>query len=247
MATMAERVWEAAGPTVIQKWNENPNYELILTGHSLGAGTACLLNIMLHRRRRPEATLYDRPPKGNIRCFAYASPPVFTPLEVIPNAVSSTTNYIHQQDAVPFLSVDSIRRCVSCLRVIDGFPLSTFRRFQILWGRSPPPDDLIQAVQRAQREPLIPKKGAPVLAIPAATSLWMKKVDPKSDHYVMEKWDPKQLSTWGIRFDNTMLSDHFPSRYEHALDRIRNEDFSHGGYSKTNTTPYRSVSENENK
>eukprot|EP00980_Cylindrotheca_fusiformis_P018720 scaffold6238_cov106-Cylindrotheca_fusiformis.AAC.6 len=47
MASMSERVWDKAGPTVQKLLDEHPTYEFIVTGHSLGAGTACLLTIMV--------------------------------------------------------------------------------------------------------------------------------------------------------------------------------------------------------
>jgi hypothetical protein len=38
IATMAERVWTVAGPTIQTLQKTHPNYEFIVTGHSLGAG-----------------------------------------------------------------------------------------------------------------------------------------------------------------------------------------------------------------
>jgi hypothetical protein len=87
VATMAERVWTVAGPKVQTVLEENPGYELILTGHSLGAGAACLVTILVQNKRL-------LPKDQKIRCFAYASPPVFTPLEFAPKSVESTTNFV---------------------------------------------------------------------------------------------------------------------------------------------------------
>ena len=87
MATMAERVWAVAGPTVQTELEANPGYEFILTGHSLGAGAACLVTILVQNKR-------FLPMEQKIRCFAYASPPVYTPLEFIPRSVESTTNFV---------------------------------------------------------------------------------------------------------------------------------------------------------
>lgn len=84
---MAERVWAAAGPTVQTELEGNPGYEFILTGHSLGAGAACLVTILVQSKR-----LLSNEQK--IRCFAYASPPVYTPLEFVPKSVESTTNFV---------------------------------------------------------------------------------------------------------------------------------------------------------
>ena len=87
MATMAERVWAAAGPTVKTELQANPGYEFILTGHSLGAGAACLVTILVQTKR-----FLSNDQK--IRCFAYASPPVYTPLEFVPKSVEATTNFV---------------------------------------------------------------------------------------------------------------------------------------------------------
>lgn len=89
MANQAERVWSVAGGTVKDALDRHNNYEFVITGHSLGAGTACLVHILCHSKR-----LVGR----KMRCFAFASPPVFTPLQLIPNAVRGTTNYIHEKD-----------------------------------------------------------------------------------------------------------------------------------------------------
>jgi hypothetical protein len=264
MATMAERVWAVAGPRVAKLLQENEGYELILTGHSLGAGTACLLNILLHNARikeedkedKEDSTIRDIVQKHHIRCFAYAGPPVFTPLEVAPRAVQATTNYIHQEDVVPFLSVHAVRHIFSCLRVVDDYYFSKtsittgsasstpnasgsapppprptrMDRLQVLWGTQPPPPDLLEAVQNASMEPLIPKRGAPLLSIPAATTIWMHRDDDKDgdddqDSYSFQVCDdPMRLAQLGIHLDANMLPDHSPARYEHALETMRDDE-----------------------
>ena len=115
MATMAERVWTVAGPKVRNVLEENPGYELILTGHSLGAGAACLVTIFVQNKRL-------LPREQKIRCFAYASPPVFTPLEFVPKSVRATTNFVHENDVVPFLSIQKVRKLFSSLRAFGSPP-----------------------------------------------------------------------------------------------------------------------------
>merc|ERR1712176_1680612 len=100
---MTERVWESAGETVMDLLHENEDYELILTGHSLGAGAACLLNILFHFDDRQ---MIDG---RKVRCYAFAPPPCFKPLEFCPQAMQACTTLIHENDFVPFISVDSAR------------------------------------------------------------------------------------------------------------------------------------------
>lgn len=211
MASMAHRVWDEAGETVLSLLHDNPDYELILTGHSLGAGTACLLNILCHRNGR--ALVKGRP----VRCFAYASPPVFTPLEFAPDAVRSCTNYIQNRDAVPFLSVNSVRHLFASVRAIEEQGLRWRERMQLLTGYLEPNAALVQRVRELQQKRLPPKKGAPVLEIPAAANLWLRRKDDNANEYDVKVCDSRKLAQLEIRVDANMLKDHIPTYYEDAL------------------------------
>ena len=218
MYTMAERVWRAAGGTVMNMLKQNEGYEFIVCGHSLGAGCACLLNIMCHNdgRRLIEGR--------KMRCFAYAAPPVFTALELIPDAVKSTTNYIHEKDVVPFLSVDSVRHVFSSVRAIEDYmqnKMTRAERVKLAVGYTGPDEGLIEAVREATARRLEPKQGAPILSIPAAANVWMQEQD--GGEYDFEICDPIALSKLGLNVDLRMAEDHLPPRYEHALEHLMDE------------------------
>jgi Lipase (class 3) len=285
MANMAERVWQVAGPIVMELLKKNEGYDLILTGHSLGAGVACLLNILLAFENKDShhnddfGYLNVDGGKVKVQCFAYASPPVFAPkvqqyenddsktspintstkttLE-LPKAALSCTNYIHEMDVVPFLSVDSIRHFFKCIAVLEehhphkrwSLPSwlipTTSRRGVRDFYRDPA---MLYAVQRARTERLRAKPGAPLLAVPAATNVWIMRHRPQPQqqhpldgasssssssisgsnqrmsgdagaYYDQKLCDPIRLATLGIHLDLRMLQDHFPSRYEHALHHL---------------------------
>jgi hypothetical protein len=230
MVTMAERVWAVAGSTVTKLLQQHANYELIVTGHSLGAGTACLLTILLQSSQ--QGILLPDHNKMNMRCFAYAAPPVFYPLQLVPKAVQSTTNFVHQNDVVPFLSVDSVRHLSSSLRAVEDYAseqMSRIERMQVLLGMKAPPSGLIDAV--LQGPSVEPKRGAPPLEVPAGRTLWIKEATAAThacdgDDYTFEWLDPnsfrlqQQAGGGGIRVHPDMFVDHFPPRYEHAFDRL---------------------------
>lgn len=163
MAEMAERTWEAAGPLVVAALKEHDDYSLVITGHSLGAGVACLVNILCNQRFREK--ILGR----NVKCFAYACPPIFNAIELVPDAVAGTTCYIHGNDGIPFLSLGNVRRMVSTLQWIDSQSLNPFQKSSFLDGMKAPNKDMINAALLGS--PIRPKKGAPSLVIPASAVL----------------------------------------------------------------------------
>eukprot|EP00531_Pseudo-nitzschia_arenysensis_P015125 CAMPEP_0116121206 /NCGR_PEP_ID=MMETSP0329-20121206/3575_1 /TAXON_ID=697910 /ORGANISM="Pseudo-nitzschia arenysensis, Strain B593" /LENGTH=653 /DNA_ID=CAMNT_0003615007 /DNA_START=83 /DNA_END=2042 /DNA_ORIENTATION=+ len=210
MATMAERVWAKAGPTVKTQLEENPGYEFILTGHSLGAGTACLVTILVQNRR-----LLSKDQK--IRCFAYASPPVYTPLEFVPKSVEVMTNFINENDVVPFLSIQKVRKLFSSLLAVDEYAHSQMtqkERYKVILGASEPPKELIASVLEAEGKRLDPKKGAPILYAPVKQNVWLKELrneeGEREHHYRYELSTAREISQREIRVSPDMLVDHFP-------------------------------------
>jgi hypothetical protein len=220
MANMAERVWTVAGPTVRNVLEMNPGYEFILTGHSLGAGAATLVTILVQNKNL-------LPKEQKIRCFAYASPPVYTPLEFVPKSVQATTNFVHQNDVVSFLSIQKVRQLFSSLRAVELYAhnhMSSRERYKVILGSSEPPKELIASVLEAEGKRLPPKKGAPVLYIPAKNTIWLKKdKENNNGDYRFEVSNAREMTQKVIRVYPDMFTDHFPSRYEHAFDHLIQE------------------------
>jgi len=218
MANMAERVWTVAGPKVCDVLKKNQGYEFILTGHSLGAGAAALVTILVQNRNLLPTK------EQKIRCFAYASPPVYTPLEFVPRSVQATTNFVHQNDVVPFLSIQKVRQLFLSLRAVEVYAhnhMSNRERYKVILGAVKPPQELIASVLEAEGKRVVPKKGAPVLYIPAKINVWLKEdKEQKNGNYRFQLTTAREMSQKEIRVCPDMFTDHFPSRYEHAFDHL---------------------------
>jgi hypothetical protein len=217
MANYAERIWEKTGPTILDSLDKHEGYEFIVTGHSLGAGAACLLTILLDSKEL-------LPKSQQMRCFAYASPPCFTPLEFVPQSGSKIANFIHQNDAVPFLSVDSVRHLFQDICAVDKFShthMTRSQRYQVILGTKDVPSDLVGAIIESEGKSLEPKKGAPVLYVPAKQNIWLQCEDASEEGiYYYEIFGSRDLVRRGIKVHPEMLLDHFPARYEHAFDHL---------------------------
>lgn len=246
MLAQARDVWNSAESTVMDLLQQHDNYEFVLTGHSLGAGAATLLNILLH---------HDADINRKILCLAFASPPVFK--GAAKEASRNCVNYIHGLDCVPFLSIDSIRHIFAAINDIDKFKWSARDRSCVVWGRGM--DDVVDLsdllrVERSIEEPLPVKKGASMLVIPAYWNVWMReneteerreeeqeiKVDETLDLAdLMEKGritddeappvapfnyviaDSTKLATIGIYLSSYMINHHFPNGYEASLQYLQ--------------------------
>lgn len=208
----------------------NKGYELILTGHSLGAGVACLVNIKCHVDSIFPAT--------KIRCFGFASPPAyaandgtmnFTSLRV-QRAINNTTCYLHEDDCVPFLSADSVRRLAYVINKLhtEDHNLNFFDRRRMAAGWLPPTESIVKVItDGAKYTPSLDVSGAIRLHVPAKTVLWMYKttradgkgvaalIDPEG--FSAQYSDPSKLAKLNILLSPDMISDHMPALYEKAL------------------------------
>lgn len=219
MANMAESVWESAGLTVVKLLKKHKKYGFVLTGHSLGGGAACLLNILCHSNGGEIVS------GRRTRCFAYAPPPSFTPLEVAANAVKDCTAYVHEADAIPFLSIDSVRHFFSSIGVIQTYAERTkfLPQLALSLGFADPDKTLLDDVRRAATKRLKPKAGAPLLAIPAASAVWMRE-RKDTGKFETKVCDPRKMAMVPIFVGSSnMLQDHFPPTYEHALHNLEDE------------------------
>ena len=223
IAELAETVWDTSGDNILKLCRDNPewqHYRFLITGHSLGAGAACLLNLKLHL----EGQLGDRP----ICCYAFAPPPTFRPC-VEPSsrktkvdlAIQNTVGYIHDNDIVPFLSISSVRRLATLLDAVDNETEKCvfWERWRMFHDFDKIPQPLIDSVLVAEtksHEPAV--EGACHLIIPARVVVWCKPnfVGMLEAH----KCDPHKVAALNVYLNPNMLSDHLPETYEDALDAL---------------------------
>ena len=191
-----------------------PDYDFIITGHSLGAGVACLLALKCEHEKLVDS-------KTTVRCYAYASPPVFGPMENAPKkAVANTVNYINNDDMVSFISGWNIRQLLGCMQSVGktvrwwnwwNYPL-------LVVGLKEPSPRLIDAVNKAAAKQYCHKRNVPQLFIPCSKVVWMRGGGINFKEYSSSVYDPKALP--GLFLDSDMLINHFPPYYETAFQSL---------------------------
>jgi len=105
-----------------------PSYKLRVTGHSLGAGTAELITMILNDSEWLQNI--------DIKCVALAPPPVYRPA----NSDISIEEQVHQNiiifvngnDCVPRLSLANCAWMISALKAVDNLNLSSYDQLSII-------------------------------------------------------------------------------------------------------------------
>jgi hypothetical protein len=214
MGKMARATWNKASEEIALLDSVPKDYDLVVTGHSLGAGVACLITILLYyeKKHNPNMRLPDK-----IRCMAYASPPVFYPLSVAADAVQNTVAYVHNMDCVSSLSVDGVRRFVRTINDLD-IPLVKMPRKETYPGFTPP-QELVEIVNKSAKDPLPPKDRAPLLCIPAHSLVWLQ--EKEEDQYSTKVLDPLLYCEKVIDVHSRMVGDHMQPKYELAFHLLR--------------------------
>lgn len=232
---MATATWTKLEDAVIAKLKElPPDYELVVTGHSLGAGVACLITVLIYHQRHIL--------RRKVRCLAFAPPPVFYPQQAAPDAVSNTIAYIHGTDVVPFLSVFNVRRFFNMVTALDQVTskMWLYEKILIDWDFRQPTPQMIDALLQAENNVIRDINGSERVGIPAKAVVWLR--EPKEGEVKKDASTPKEniplytacmcdslkIADLNILLHMYMISDHFPSKYELALLRGQVETRSNG-------------------
>ena len=122
LSKVSERLTEVLGQP------EFSNYSLVVTGHSLGAGTAELITLELLTSN----LLGGR----EVRCVALAPPPVFRSEHSLPAKISSAIQiYVNKNDLVPRLSLASVAKLLATVTEVDSLGLSLAEQLAVLRDR----------------------------------------------------------------------------------------------------------------
>eukprot|EP00933_Yihiella_yeosuensis_P021231 TRINITY_DN16855_c0_g1_i2.p1 TRINITY_DN16855_c0_g1~~TRINITY_DN16855_c0_g1_i2.p1 ORF type:complete len:484 (+),score=114.20 TRINITY_DN16855_c0_g1_i2:192-1454(+) len=146
----AKEVLNRTRPTLNEALAANPGFGVVVTGHSLGAGTAVVCTLIL------QAEQLDGSPK--LRGFAYAPPPIVSPLEdpaiaaVSRGPAASTSSsgcflkcfkpassnqaelycFIHRHDVVPRISLHNSYMLGLEAKAVDATDLGFMERMALI-------------------------------------------------------------------------------------------------------------------
>lgn len=230
IADRADKIWDEVKDTIKDLLIKNSEYEFIITGHSLGAGTAALLSLKLNHEgldSEEDTSLANR----TVRCFAFAPPPVYYIDDddfmsgAMKEAMKNTYAFIHARDVVPFCSVASLRDVSMKIDEVND-KTNPIEGPLIVAGIKGVPKELKDAVFEYNELPYT--QNADKLAIPSPCVIWMRKtgVDKKGDVFNAMFCRPegegeeKGLSDLTIYLGLGMVTNHMPPGYENCINSV---------------------------
>jgi len=213
-------------PLVMKTMKDYKGYELVLTGHSLGAGVAALLATMINDE-------YNIP----MHCYAFA-PPCVLSLDLAQKSRSFISSFVLNDDMVPRLSYSSMEDLKNILLHLHKQSDSNLKRlFQVCsagntLGKSVTNrlssyfgPDLEPDLSVEQKNKVITMRLHPPGQIFHLYSQTKGLIGVTAKYDTLEQSDPSLF--FDIILSASMFSDHMPDQYEKALkdtlDRLKNE------------------------
>lgn len=209
MARMARATWTKAtqlhGPNFEGIADD---YDIVITGHSLGAGVAALMTIMVLHEKLVDIT------NRSVRCFTYACPPIYYG-HLPDNIKNNITAYINGSDCIARMSIHNLLHLNACLVAVDRERklMSYWQTFQLVVGWSRLPSHLIDAVSAMTLGSI---EGVPPLTVPAGNKFWMRRVG--SDYRISERIQNEGHFILLTGLD--MFSNHLKADYEVVLRKL---------------------------
>jgi hypothetical protein len=146
MLASAREVLKLTRETIDEALNANKGFELLVTGHSLGAGTAILCTLLLQSKSSTEM-------KPKPRCFAYAPPPVCSEPDAPGIRDATIYSFRNDFDVVPRASLSNVCRLALELEAVDQIAFGAKERIMAATttgGAQKFEVEILKAVQEAR-------------------------------------------------------------------------------------------------
>ena len=225
MAMGCDNIIEKASEALTKARRDYPDYGVLVTGYSLGAGIAPLLTMKL---LSGDVDLGGKPPF--IRCICYGGPPVYQPgdkcrwLRTNDDnndrflAVPNIYLVANKADGLRSASLNTVTKFFEQIKAVNDLQLGRRKMFKMLRVKSDAvTNGLPSALQRLQEAVLSVEAedslGVAKLDHPAGKSFWFKGEGE------MRVFEDTRKMTNNLCLSMSMLNDHMPWGYNSLFDQ----------------------------
>ena len=128
MAVGTDNILAKAADALAAARRDHPDYGVLVTGYSLGAGIAPLLTMKL---LSGYVDLAGEPP--SIRCISYGAPPVYEPANgAVTFAVPNIYNVVNDNDGLTSASLNTVTKFFEQIKAVDDLQLGRRQMFKML-------------------------------------------------------------------------------------------------------------------
>jgi hypothetical protein len=222
----AKKIIKEGGQALAKALQDRPDYRLVITGHSLGAGTAVLITMDIITGHLSEIV----PKKTSVHCVALAPPPVYRisdTKKILPHEFREKIKiYINGNDVVPRLSLANMAKLMAMLRSIDQVPMTVQDHLKILAGLEEP--EVLENLSKIQAAlDNVVQDQFPALDHPG-TIFYLKRdleqqADPGSEGKPIFRicQTPSKFFSESLLLFENMVLDHLQPYYEEAFANVR--------------------------
>lgn len=212
----ARNIFEEIRQPILDALNSNPGFELLITGHSLGAATAAVLSLIMRDD--------DEFPHALAVCIA---PPPCLSLELAEETMTTAVTVVNGADIVPRLSVPMLLPYLATARYVAD--LSPAKRMMIGWGMSGLAVEWEELIVECEKRvaKLREQHQGKELFIPGAVFHLVRPQDTndqgmwsKSARHVRMVATDRQEFANGIGRGRGMFLGHAPSSYRSKLNAV---------------------------
>ena len=208
MLKAAFRVINDTADVLKNAFKTYPDYRLVITGHSLGAGVSAIIHLGIR-----SGTFKDViPPTIELKTILLAPPPVYKATEIPDELTKEITAFVQGNDCVPRLSSANIDEFFEKAYALGKLELTQSQIFKLLTEQS---DEEVDACLEAMNE----------ATEKVQTDKFQRLNHVGNVYYIPEK-EPKMFKVNGGFFDDSflllkmMIWDHLQPNYRKALDKV---------------------------
>ena len=214
----AEKVMTEIKGELNEAMKQHPGYKLVITGHSLGAGTAILITMGILEN------IYGIN-VDEVKCVALAPPPVYRSEHKIPEKFTKNIKiFVNKNDNCPRFSLANVALVIEQMRAIDKSELGITDCLKIIFGKGDKKKfkNIVESIAKVSQNE-IQNQGI-VQNFHHPGTVYHLREKTKYDEAITNFKTEGQYFTKSLCISDGFVWDHMQGQYAESFARVKFED-----------------------